>query len=58
MPAEIEPLLYDAEQAMRLLSLNRRQLYRLVGRGVLKKHPSFRALVFRKRDLDDFVNKS
>ena len=51
-------LLFNAEEAIKILGVTKRQLYHLVKRGLLKKHPAFRYLVFRKDDLDAFVTMS
>jgi len=51
-------LLCTAEEAMQMLGLDTRQLYRLVERELLKKHPAFGYLVFKKKDQQAFASMS
>jgi hypothetical protein len=49
-------LLYNAQETMQALGLvRRRQLYHLLYRGMLKKHPAFRTLMFLKSDVEKFA---
>ena len=53
--SEVQPLLYGSEETRKALGLTRRQLYHLVHRGLLKKHPAFRSLVFKKNEVEAFA---
>ena len=48
-------LLCTADETMQALGVTKRQLYHLVKRGLLKKHPAFRSLVFTKNDVQAFA---
>ena len=48
-------LLCTADETMQALGVTKRQLYHLVQRGLLKKHPAFRSLVFTKKDVQAFA---
>ena len=48
-------LLCNAAETMEALGVTKRQLYHLVKRGLLKKHPAFRSLVFTKKDVLAFA---
>jgi hypothetical protein len=50
-------LLCTSAEAMRMLGITKRQLYSLVyERKVLKKHPGFWLLMFKKKDVQEFAN--
>ena len=53
--SEVQPLLYGSEETRKALGITRRQLYHLVTRGLLKKHPAFRQLVFKREDIEAFA---
>ena len=50
--------LLNAEATIKKLGITKRQLYHLVKRRLLKRHPAFRSLMFRKRDLEAFISMS
>jgi hypothetical protein len=49
-------LLYNASETMAALGITKRQLYHLVTRGLLKKHPAFRSLMFQRRAVEKFAS--
>lgn len=50
--------LFNADATTQKLGITKRQLYHLVKRRLLKRHPAFRSLMFRKRDLEAFISMS
>ena len=50
-------LLFTLKETAQLLSISERTVYRLIDRGLLKAHPSFRRQLIFRESIEAFVKK-